>query len=203
MSKENKPRSRKENIVVQEVDGETLIYDLNRNRALCLNPTSAIVWQACDGKRTVADINDLLGKQLQTQTDEDIVWLALDQLSKEKLIEPPVGLENKFGGMSRRQVIKKIGLGSMVALPVVAGLVAPTAALAQTPLPPGSPVGTPLMLAANMCAGDGGGGPDFLARVSACNTTYGMQCTSTMAFATVGGCTDDGAGGTNFTCTCL
>ena len=132
MSKENKPRSRKENIVVQEVDGEVLIYDLEKNKALCLNQTSALVWQACDGKRTVAQINDLLGKQLQTQTDEDIVWLALDQLSKEKLIHPPVDLENKFEGMSRREVIRKVGLGAMVALPVVAGIVAPPAALAQT-----------------------------------------------------------------------
>ena len=203
MTKKIRPQSKKQNLVEQQMDGELLIYDLERDRALCLNETSALVWQACDGKRTVADINDLLGKQLKTQTDEDIVWFALDQLSKEKLIEPPVGLDSKFGGMSRRQVIKKIGLGSMVALPVVAGLVAPTATHAQTLLAPGSPVGAPLMLAANMCAGDGGGGPDFLARVSACNTNYGTQCQSTMATATVGGCTDDGSGGTNFTCMCI
>jgi hypothetical protein len=91
-----------------------------------------LIWQACDGKRTIGEINDILGKRLQTRTDEDIVWLALDQLSKEKLIDPAIDLGSKFEGMSRRQVIKKIGLGSMVALPVVASLVAPTAASAQT-----------------------------------------------------------------------
>ena len=132
----NRPQSRRENLVEQEVDGELLIYDLNKNKALCLNHTSALVWQACDGTRTIAEINDLLGKQLKSQTDEDIVWLALDQLSKEKLIDPQVDLGSKFEGMSRREIIRKIGLGSMVALPVVASLVAPTSAFAQTCTPP-------------------------------------------------------------------
>jgi len=202
--KKDRPQSRKQNLVEQEVDGELLIYDLETNKAFCLNQTSALVWQACDGKRTVAEIGDVLGKQLNTQTNEDIVWLALDQLSKQKLIDPPVDLGTKFHNLSRREVIKKIGIGSMIALPVVASLVAPRAIHAQSALlPAGSPVGGTLTLAANMCAGDGGGGPDYAARVTACNSTYGMLCVSAMAFATVGGCTDNGGGGTNFTCMCV
>jgi len=201
--KKDRPQSRKQNLVEQEVDGELLIYDLETNKAFCLNQTSALVWQACDGKRTIAEIGDVLGKQLNVQTNEDIVWLALDQLSKKKLIDPPVDLGSKFQNISRREVIKKIGIGSMIALPVVASLVAPTAIHAQSGgLAPGSPVGS-TSLAANMCAGDGGGGPDFLARVSACNSTYGSQCQSMTATATIGGCTDNGAGGTNFTCMCV
>jgi hypothetical protein len=121
---------------VQDVEGETLIYDLEKNKALCLNHTSALVWQACDGKRTITEINDLLGKQLQAQTDEDIVWLALDQLSKENLIDPTTDLESRLEGMSRREIIKKIGLGSMVTLPVVASLIAPAPSFAQTCSPP-------------------------------------------------------------------
>lgn len=129
--RENKPISRKENIVVQEVDGEVLIYDLKENRAFCLNETSALVWQACDGKRTVAEINSWLGQQLNSQTDEDIVWLALDQLSKENLIEEEVKLES-FTGLPRRDAIKKIGAASLIALPVIASLAAPTAAQTTT-----------------------------------------------------------------------
>lgn len=49
MDKENKPKSRRENIVVQEFDDEVLIYDLERDRAFCLNKTSAVVWRACNG----------------------------------------------------------------------------------------------------------------------------------------------------------
>lgn len=130
--KNNRPQSRKQNLVEQEVDGELLIYDLERDRAFCLNRTSALVWQACDGNRTITEINSLIGQQLKTQTDEDIVWLALDQLSKEKLINPEIELSGKYEGMTRRQIVKKIGLGSMVALPVVLSLLAPVAAQANS-----------------------------------------------------------------------
>jgi hypothetical protein len=140
MNNQTKPKGRRDQIVEQEVDGEILIYDLRADKALCLNKTSALIWQSCDGKRTVAQINDLLGKQLQTETNEDIVWLALDQLSKEKLIEPTVDVAARFGGMSRRQIIKNVGLGSVIALPVVASLVAPSSASAQTCT---GPVGRP------------------------------------------------------------
>jgi hypothetical protein len=201
MSKENKPRSRRDNIVVQEVDGETLIYDLESNKALCLNHTSAIVWQACDGKRTIAEINDLLGKQLKVQTNEDIVWLALDQLSKAKLVDPRVDLGTKFQNLSRREVIRKIGIGSMIALPMVASLVAPTAVHAVTLGAPGSPVGTPLSLAANMCVST----PDANARDAACNTAYMSLCTSNSSEQLPLSCMPDTpvTGTSTFSCRCM
>src|SRR3954463_4444833 len=115
-----KPVSRKDEIVVQEIDGEVLIYDLKDNRALCLNETSAMVWRACDGTKSVDDIGKIVG-------DEDVVWLALEQLKSEQLIDSTPTVSSKFDGLGRREVIKKIGLGAMVALPVVASLVAPTA----------------------------------------------------------------------------
>ena len=118
---------RKENIVVQDIDGEILIYDLIENKAFCLNRTSALVWQACDGKRTVAEITELLGKQLNSEVKEDIVWLALDQLNKESLIQKEYRLNEKFSGLSRREVIRKIGLTSVIALPIITSLVAPLA----------------------------------------------------------------------------
>ena len=126
------PTSRKENLVIQELEGEVLIYDLEKNKAFCLNKTSALVWQSCDGTRTIADISDAVGKQLDSQINEDVVWLALDQLSKENLVEKQTKLENKFNGLSRREVIKKVGLGTMIALPIVTSLVAPLAVHANS-----------------------------------------------------------------------
>jgi hypothetical protein len=126
------PKSRKENLVVQELDGEFLIYDLNKNKALCLNKTSALVWQACDGKRTIADISDAVGRQLNSQVNEDIVWLALDQLSKEDLVEKQTETSDNFNGLSRREVIRKVGLASLIALPVITSLVTPVAAAASS-----------------------------------------------------------------------
>lgn len=141
MKKNNIPKARKNNLVVQDLDGETLIYDLTANRAVCLNETSALVWQNCDGVKTVADIGSVLSAKTNKKADEDLIWLALDQLKKENLIENSAELEEKFAGVSRREVIKRVGLGTMIALPIVTGLVAPIAANAQSPGSGGATVG--------------------------------------------------------------
>ena len=196
MTNKTKPKSRRVQIVEQEVDGEILIYDLRADKALCLNKTSALIWQACDGKRTVAQISDLLGKQLQTRTNEDIVWLALDQLSKEKLIEPSVDVAARFEGLSRRQVIKKIGVGSMVALPVVASLIAPTAIHAQTLLPNGAVAGM-VSSAVGNCGTPGAG-----ARSTACDNQFGPACASGNAAEQPGSCNASGIG-SSWSCVCV
>jgi hypothetical protein len=132
MKKNIAPKARKENLVVQELGGEVLIYDLDTNKAFCLNEASALVWQACDGNKDVSEIRSLLGKQLNSTVNDDFVWLALDQLKKENLIENKDEVAVDFNGMSRRDVIKKVGLASVIALPVVASLVAPKAAMAAS-----------------------------------------------------------------------
>jgi hypothetical protein len=103
---------------------EVLVYDLNSNKAHCLNQTAAKVWKACDGRTSVAEIAAHFGKE----TNEDLVWLAIDQLNENNLLEGEI--KSKFKGQSRRDVIKKIGLASVVAIPVIASLVAPQNALA-------------------------------------------------------------------------
>ncbi len=135
MKRDFTPKSREDNLVVQELEGEFLVYDLVKNKALCLNKTSALVWQACDGSRTIAEIGDVVGKQLNSQVNEDIVWLALDQLSKESLVEEQIKPNDKFNGLSRREVIRKVGFASLIALPVITSLVAPVAAAAGTCAP--------------------------------------------------------------------
>ena len=110
----NKPISRKANIVVQDLESEVLIYDLTINKAYCLNQTAALVYQLSDGRRTVAEISELMSKELKTKVSEDLVWLALDGLKKDNLLENNEQFEIGYNGLSRRQVIKKVGLASMV-----------------------------------------------------------------------------------------
>jgi hypothetical protein len=127
-----KPAIRRNNLVIQDLKSETLIYDLDANKAFCLNETSALVWQLSDGSKSVSEISREIGKKLNQPANEDLVWLALDQLKKEGLMEENQEVESPFVGMSRREVIRKVGLGTMIALPIVTGLVAPTAAMAQS-----------------------------------------------------------------------
>ncbi len=128
------PVARKQDIIVQELKGEVLVYDLKIDKAFCLNETSALVWQLCDGESSVAEISRTVGKKLNSPANEDLVWLALDQLKKENLLANSEEVVANFDGMSRREVIKKVGLATMIALPIISSLVAPTAAQAQSGL---------------------------------------------------------------------
>lgn len=124
------PVARKNGLVIQETGDEVLVYDLTSNQAHCLNQTAAFVWKACDGQNTVSHIKEMLGREFSEKIDENFVWLALDQLEKEQLLENSLVSENK--GLSRREVIKKIGFAAALALPVVAMLSFPNQALAVT-----------------------------------------------------------------------
>lgn len=126
------PLSRQTNIVVQKVENELLIYDLSNNKAFCLNETSAMIWQLCDGANSVADISRYLSRILNASLPEELVWLALDRLKKDNLLEKSDEFAIDFGGLNRREVIRKVGLGSLVALPLIASIIAPSALLAQS-----------------------------------------------------------------------
>ena len=130
MKNSQAPVARKEGLVIQEMPEEVLVYDLDTNKAHCLNRTAAFVWKSCDGKNSVADIAELAGNDSGTAVPEDLVWLAIDQLSEKNLLAS--GLKVDFNGATRREVIKKIGLAAVIALPLVASLTAPTSVLAAT-----------------------------------------------------------------------
>jgi hypothetical protein len=150
------PISRKEELVVQETQDEVLVYDLKSNKAHCLNETSAMVWQYCDGTKTSQQIAAELTGKLGKPVSDDLVWLALDQLKENDLLsfDPPI--EPHYQGVSRRDVMKRIGLASAVALPVIFGLVAPVAVHAGScngPNAPGCvPDGGPCTRDADCCS---------------------------------------------------
>jgi hypothetical protein len=124
--------ARKNDLVVQETGDELLVYDLKTDKAICLNKTSALVWQNCDGTKSVKDIAAILEKTLGNSINDELVWFAIDQLNKENLLEDNTDFSNKFAGLSRREVIKRVGITSAIALPLVSSLVAPMAVHAQS-----------------------------------------------------------------------
>lgn len=129
-----RPLSRRSELVDQNVDNETLIYDLSINKAFCLNQTSALVYQLADGTRTIAEISRLMSIRLKDLVGEEMIYLALNELKKNNLIENAAELTDHFGGLSRREVIRRVGLASLIALPVISSLVAPNAANAASGL---------------------------------------------------------------------
>lgn len=124
--------SRQDNLVIQEFEKELVVYDLNINKAYCLNQTAAIVWQLCDGQKSVAEISESMSKQLKMLISEEFVWLAIEQLKRDGLLKNAENLKIEFGGLSRREIIKKVGLASMAALPLISSVIAPPAIAAQS-----------------------------------------------------------------------
>lgn len=127
------PKIKSSDIVVQDLKDEVLIYDLKENKAFCLNETSKFIWQMCNGKNTVADIADKLTKHFKKDVSEDIVYLAITQFEKDGLLaNKSEEFADHFGGMSRREVIRKVGFASVIALPIISSIVAPNAAAAAS-----------------------------------------------------------------------
>ncbi|HRH41745.1 MAG TPA: PqqD family protein [Pyrinomonadaceae bacterium] len=152
----NNPKSRNANLIVQELEKEILIYDLNNNQAFCLNETSAYVWTMCNGENSVTDISETMSKTLKTRVPEEFIWLALDNLKSLNLLDESEKVEIEFNNLSRREVIKKVGLTSIIALPLIASVVAPSASMAQSgsagPLPLFSACTTALECASRACS---------------------------------------------------
>jgi len=127
------PVARTDRLIVRELDGETLIYDCDRDTAACLNEAAAKVWRLCDGRITVAGIADRL------DYDERAVWLALEQLTKSHLLLGPIALPKEMRtARSRREVVRALGLGAAVMIPIVTSITVPVPAQAQSCFPAGS-----------------------------------------------------------------
>ena len=132
------PKKRKQALVIKELPDEVLVYDLDRDKAHCLNRAAAFVWNNCDGRKSVSEIARLLREELQTSVDEKVVWLALDQLEKFNLLQDRTAKPANVNGLSRRQMVRSLGLAAAVALPLITSIVAPTPVQAASLLSPGA-----------------------------------------------------------------
>ncbi len=129
-----KPKARHDELVVEEVADELVVYDQRRKVAHTLNRAAALVWRRCDGETSIADLADLLRSELDPIADEDLVLVALDRLEASHLLEEPIGRTLDEARASRRQVVRKVGRVGVLTLllPAIVTLVAPTPAKAAS-----------------------------------------------------------------------
>ena len=98
-NEERLPAAREEEMIVQEMGEEVLVYDQRRHRAHCLNETAALVWRALDGKRTAAQVAARVRQERGVEMNEAVVELAVEELRRGGLVEEKW---RKRSGMSRR-----------------------------------------------------------------------------------------------------
>jgi hypothetical protein len=133
------PRARQDGLVIRELADETLVYDLERHKAHCLNQTAALIWKHCDGRTSVAEMSAILENEGHLPVDGDVMRYAVDRLGKKRLLEDAATWPADSRRLSRRDVIRKLGLAAAVALPLITTVVSPKAIQAATCVANGIP----------------------------------------------------------------
>lgn len=119
------PVARSAGLVKREVDGELLVYDLECDKAHCLNDSAARIWAYCDGNKSVSEISQLLGADPDVTMDEKVVWHTLARLEKLNLLEDAVVPAHIIAEFGRRDAMRKLGAVSLIAVPAITSLLIP------------------------------------------------------------------------------
>jgi hypothetical protein len=124
---------RSDDLVIEAVGDELLVYDRISRRAHCLGADAARVWQACDGRSDAGAMSADLGLAL------DVVRQAVDELEGCGLLEHRLELVDVTPGngkaVTRRELAArsaKLGTAAAAA-PLILSITAPTAMAAATP----------------------------------------------------------------------
>ena len=136
--------TRKDDLTISALGDEVLVYDPDGRRASCLNSFAAGVLALCDGHRSAYDITRDLPLE---DVDERMVSLALADLQKAELLQDgfPVA-PNAYARTNRRDLLRRLGVGAAVAIPIVAGI--------TTPAHASHPEGTSCVGEGGVCEGD-------------------------------------------------
>jgi hypothetical protein len=125
------PMRREKHVLVQELPEETLVYDVERNKAHWLNRSAALVWRHCDGRTTVPEMAKVLHNELSIPAEEQLVWHTLARLQSAHLLSESITPPAKLSRMSRRDWVRKLGVAAVV-VPAVMTVIAPTVAMAAS-----------------------------------------------------------------------
>ena len=82
-----KPIARTNDLVIKRDTGELFIEDILNHHYIHLNPTSAYVWEKCDGNKDTTEIAQEMGNELGVSVSEKVVLMAVNRLQGENLLE--------------------------------------------------------------------------------------------------------------------
>ena len=187
------PLARTDELVVEHVGEEVLVYDRRNDQAHCLSSDAAMIWRVCDGSTSPAEIATAL------ELDREAVAAAIEELDSCGLLDSA-----PIAGVTRREAtlrMAKVG-GVAAAAPLIYSIMAPTPALAASQafclsvtgcFENGSGCST-CFKAGCVCCGAGSSGN---AGAKLCTA----DCTCTFCNACIIHCHCTGVSGNNSTCT--
>lgn len=83
-----KPKA-KENVTLQDIGDEVILYDSEKENVHILNNTAYIIWNLCDGQHTIEDIREHLERQFPDIAESDLtedIKTTLNEFVEKKLI---------------------------------------------------------------------------------------------------------------------
>lgn len=113
-------------IIEQLSDGSVAVFDRAGDAVHSLNPAAAAVWTCCTEPSTIDDLCDAVPEGTVNPPGVDAIEAAVRQLLAVGLLQEVQGVSAALplaALSSRRQALKKLARGGVVALPVVLTLV--------------------------------------------------------------------------------
>lgn len=130
------PLRRSEDLILEALGDELLVYDRTHKRAHCLSADATRVWRACDGKTDARKLSAELG------LPRDVVRQAVEELEASGLLDQGLELVNVDPGngngngnaVTRRELaVRSARVGAAAAsAPLILSIVAPSPAAAAT-----------------------------------------------------------------------
>ena len=122
-----RPRALRSGFLAKPVGDQLVVFDQSRQQLHVLNRTTAVVWQHCDGRNTVAELIGLVGADLGAPVEESVITLALSQLEDARLLEGRLAAASGDERVSRRDMLHIAGaLAAGIMLPTITSCGVPT-----------------------------------------------------------------------------
>ncbi len=131
-----RPEARTSGIVVEEIDGEILVYDLARDEAHCLKDLTALVWRAADGHTPVDLIVERVKRQSTSAIADEDVRAALESLSDAHLLVSPIEWPRMGVAHIPEMMPRAIAVGAITLGSAMSSMVSPVRAQSAPPVDP-------------------------------------------------------------------
>lgn len=141
-----------------QIDNELMIYDEHENLIHLLNPCSAEVLRMLQKGMSSAQITEVLGADHGAQRAAALLEVALDELTRVKLVTAE-GDEFRKGAPTRREALQRlIGAGATMLIPAIISLSPRTAEAQGTQQANGTVCIHSFQCASKCCGTNNGGG---------------------------------------------
>ena len=117
-------------LIAKQIGTEWVLYDERTSTAHCLNGVAAEIWAACGQETSGSDIKLALRSERPDVRDEDIL-ASLNEMLTLGILEESTSSEEV--SVSRRELVRKLGLTAAMALPIaITSVLVPPAAAAAS-----------------------------------------------------------------------